>query len=203
MPYGKTPMKKKGSMMYMAGKHSTHVDAAKDYPNDGHLHYKDGKKIPTPAKMNYDSAMKMGHDSAAKMYGSKSAMKMGHDSAMKMGHDSAMKMGHEGSAMKNVNQGYAPQVKSPMKMQGSWMSKHSSSALHMGHSPMKKGHESAKQEKKNLLQDMPIDDKASAMKMGHSPMKMGHSPMKKYDRVVLGGNKGDKSKTKPGKKDFM
>ena len=178
MPYGKTPMKKKGSMMYMAGKHSTHVDATKDYPNDGHLHYKDGKKIPTPAKMNYDSAMKMGHDSA-------------------------MKMGHEGSAMKNLNKGYGQQVKSPMKMQGSWMSKHSSSALHMGHSPMKKGHESAKQEKKNLLQDMPIDDKASAMKMGHSPMKMGHSPMKKYDRVVLGGNKGDKSKTKPGKKDFM
>ena len=144
MPYGKTPMKKKGSMMHM------------------------------------------GHDSAAKMYGSKSAMKMG--------HDSAMKMGHEGSAMKNLNKGYGQQVKSPMKMQGSWMSKHSSSALHMGHSPMKM--ESAKQEKKNLMQDMPIDKKASALEMGHSPMK-------KYDRVVLGGNKGDKSKTKPGKKDFM
>ena len=129
MPYGKTPMKKKGSMMYM------------------------------------------GHDSAAKMYGSKSAMKMGHDSPMKMGHDS------------------------PMKKQGSWMSKHSTSALHMGHdSPMKM--ESDKQKKKNLLQDMPIDDKASAMQMSYSPMK-------KYDRVVLGGNKGDKSKTKPGKKDFM
>ncbi len=28
------------------------------------------------------------------------------------------------------------------------------------------------------------------------------SPAKKYDRVVLGGNKGDKSKTKPGKKDY-
>jgi len=146
MPYGKTPMKKKGSMMHM------------------------------------------GHDSAAKMYGSKSAMKMG--------HDSAMKMGHEGSAMKNLNIGYEQQVKSPMKMQGSWMSKHSKSALHMGHSPMKKGHESDKQEKTNLLGQMPVDNKASALEMGHSPMK-------KYDRVVLGGNKGDKSKTKPGKKDFM
>ena len=135
MPYGKTPMKKKGSMMHM-----------------------------------------------------------GHDSAMKMGHDSAMKMGHEGSAMKNLNKGYGQQVKSPMKMQGSWMSQHSNSSLHMGHSPMKM--ESAKQEKKNLLQDKPIDDKASAMEMSYSPMK-------KYDRVVLGGNKGDKSKTKPGKKDFM
>jgi hypothetical protein len=146
MPYGKTPMKKKGSMMHM------------------------------------------GHDSAAKMYGSKSAMKMG--------HDSAMKMGHEGSAMKNLNIGYEQQVKSPMKMQGSWMSKHSKSALHMGHSPMKKGHESDKQKKTNLLGQMPVDNKASALEMGHSPMK-------KYDRVVLGGNKGDKSKTKPGKKDFM
>ena len=48
-----------------------------------------------------------------------------------------MKMGHEGSAMKNLNKGYGQQVKSPMQMQGSWMSKHSSSALHMGHSPMK------------------------------------------------------------------
>ena len=115
-------------------------------------------------------------------------------SMMHMGHDSAMKMGHEGSAMKNLNKGYGQQVKSPMKMQGSWMSKHSSSALHMGHSPMKM--ESAKQEKKNLLQDMLIDDKASAMQMSYSPMK-------KYDRVVLGGNKGDKSKTKPGKKVFM
>tara|TARA_R110001599_G_C11735491_1_gene607250 strand:- start:47 stop:454 length:408 start_codon:yes stop_codon:yes gene_type:complete len=135
MPYGKTPMKKKGSMMHM-----------------------------------------------------------GHDSAMKMGHDSAMKMGHEGSAMKNLNKGYGQQVKSPMKMQGSWMSQHSNSSLHMGHSPMKM--ESAKQEKKNLFDDMAIDDKASAMQMSYSPMK-------KYDRVVLGGNKGDKSKTKPGKKDFM
>ena len=122
-------------------------------------------------------------------------------SMMHMGHDSAMKMGHEGSAMKNLNKGYGQQVKSPMKMQGSWMSKHSSSALHMGHSPMKM--ESDKQEKKNLLKDKPIDKRASALEMGHSPMKMGHSPMKKYDRVVLGGNKGDKSKTKPGKKDFM
>ena len=32
--------------------------------------------------------------------------------------------------------------------------------------------ESAKQEKKDLLKDMPVDDKASAMEM--SPYKMGH-----------------------------
>jgi len=87
MPYGKTPMKKKGSMMHMEGKNSTHVNTDKNYPNDGHLHYKDGEKISTPARMNYDSPMKAGH--------------------------------------------------SPMEMKGSFMSKHSSSALHMGYSPMK------------------------------------------------------------------
>lgn len=35
-----------------------------------------------------------------------------------------------------------------------------------------------------------------------SMAKMKKSPAKKYDRVVLGGNKGDKSKTKPGNKDY-
>jgi hypothetical protein len=33
-------------------------------------------------------------------------------------------------------------------------------------------------------------------------MAMEHKGAAKYDRVVLGGNKGDKSKTKPGKKDY-
>ena len=28
------------------------------------------------------------------------------------------------------------------------------------------------------------------------------SPLNQYDDVVLGGNKGDKSKTKPGEKDY-
>tara|TARA_R110001592_G_scaffold38355_4_gene126548 strand:+ start:2401 stop:2649 length:249 start_codon:yes stop_codon:yes gene_type:complete len=40
--------------------------------------------------------------------------------------------------------------------------------------------ESAKQERKDLMQDMPVDKRASAMQMGHeSPAKMGHeSPAK-------------------------
>ena len=49
MPYGKTPMKKKGSMMHM-----------------GH---------DSAMKMGHDSAMKMGHDSAMKMGHEGSAMK--------------------------------------------------------------------------------------------------------------------------------
>ena len=56
--------------------------------------------------------------------------------------------------------------KSPAKMG------HKSPAK-MGHkSPVKK--ESAKQERKNLLTENPVDNKASAMRMGHSPVKMGH-----------------------------
>ena len=56
----------------------------------------------------------------------------------------------------------------------------------MAHSPAKMGHkspmkkETAKQEKKNLLKDMPIDKRGSAMQMGHSPAEMGHSPMQNH-----------------------
>ena len=44
-------------------------------------------------------------------------------------------------------------------------------------------------------------NKEESMKEAAKDKKKG-SPAKKYDRVVLGGNKGDKSKTKPGKKDY-
>ena len=58
---------------------------------------------------------------------------------------------------------------------------HKDSAMKMGYSPMEnqnKGY--AKQERKDLMQDMPVDKRASAMQMGHeSPAKMGHeSPAK-------------------------
>lgn len=74
------------------------------------------------------------------------------------------------------------------------------------------------QEKKDLIGDMPIPRVASggtflskhmspiSMGMGKgmksdSPAGMHGSPMHKYDDVVLGGNRGDISKTNPGKKD--
>ncbi len=109
---------------------------------------------------------------------------------------------------------------------------HRDSAMYMEHGMhrdssmyMKDGmhRESVKQEKKNLMEDMPIDDRAGSpataakpdfpdidgdgnttesMKQAAADKKKG-SPATKYDRVVLGGNKGDKSKTKPGKKDYM
>ena len=83
---------------------------------------------------------------------------------------------------------------------------------------------------KNLLSEMSIDNKASALEMEspakvtkgaqekilasgandafkaaiakETPVAMNNGALYKYDKVVLGGNKGDKSKTKPGKKDF-
>ena len=114
-----------------------------------------------------------------------SMMYMGHDSAAKMyGSKSAIKMDHD----------------SPMKA---------------GHSPMKKrgGHaihkhmsNSAFMKKDGVMdadtEDMPLEKDTTGGRKG-SMVQMSYSPMKKYDRVVLGGNKGDKSKTKPGKKDFM
>ena len=80
--------------------------------------------------------------------------------------------------------------KSPAKMG------HKDSAMKMGHKDSAMKMESAKQEKKNLLKDMPVDKKASALQMsgswmskhatpfnmGHeSPAKMGHeSPAKMH-----------------------
>jgi len=43
---------------------------------------------------------------------------------------------------------------------------------------------------------------AMYMKDDMAPKMEEGSPAYKYDKVILGGNKGDVSKTKPGKKDF-
>jgi hypothetical protein len=45
--------------------------------------------------------------------------------------------------------------------------------------------ESAKQERKNLLTENPVDNKASAMRMGHSPMEMKGSWMSKHSKSAL------------------
>tara|TARA_B100000768_G_scaffold34662_1_gene33265 strand:- start:4067 stop:4618 length:552 start_codon:yes stop_codon:yes gene_type:complete len=81
--------------------------------------------------------------------------------------------------------------------------------------------ESSAQEKKNLLQDMPVDKKASALnnlnkgygsqvkspmsmygkkspaKMGHSPMKMGHSPMKMQGSFMSKHSQSHMAKSSP------
>ena len=62
--------------------------------------------------------------------------------------------------------------------------------------------ESNKQEKYDLLHDNPVAKDASGGRDGswmskHSQSRMG-SPLHKWDRVVEGGNEGDKSKTHAG-----
>ena len=87
---------------------------------------------------------------------------------------------------------------------------HKDSAMKMGHSPVKNHHygkrkgESIKQERKNLMQDMPVVKDAMGgrswmskhsrsammmkgpMEMGHSPAEMGHSPAEMDDSPLEG-----------------
>ena len=37
-----------GSAMHHSGKSKMHAKPEKDYPDDGHLHYEDGNKVPSP-----------------------------------------------------------------------------------------------------------------------------------------------------------
>ena len=158
--------------------------------------YKADKK----AGMHRDSAMYMN-----------SPMYMGHESPAKMGH-SPMEMGHESPA-KNVNKGYGYEVpkRSALKRESAELKDMPIVDIEKGKAKgdMKKGSpaKAAKPDYPDIDKDGDTSEsmkKAAADKKKGSPAKMGHkdSPAKKYDRVVLGGNKGDKSKTKPGKKDY-
>ena len=122
------------------------------------------------------------------------------------------------------------QPSNPMKMMKSALKMHKAekkagmhreSAMYMSHSPVEMGSPMYRESRE--LKDMPIvdiekgDAKGSPAKAAKpdyldldkdgnksEPMKEAAkgSPAKKYDRVVEGGNKGDKSKTKPGQKDY-
>ena len=130
----------------------------------------------------------------------KSALKM-HKAEKKAGmhRESAMYMGH-----------------SPMEM-GSPMYRESAELKDMPIVDIEKG--DAKGDRKDARKEQPKKSRvygspAKAAKPDYldldkdgnksEPMKEAAkgSPAKKYDRVVLGENKGDKSKTKPGKKDY-
>ena len=168
--------------------------------------YKADKK----AGMHRDSAMYMN-----------SPMYKGH-SPMEMGHESPAEMGHESPA-KNVNKGYGYEVpkRSALKRESRELKDMPIVDIEKGDakgSPAKAakpdfpdidGDGNTSESMKQAAADKKKGSPAKDMNKGYgqevkSPMKMGHkdSPAKKYDRVVLGGNKGDKSKTKPGKKDY-
>ena len=100
---------------------------------------------------------------------------------MKMGHSPA-EMGHSPAEMKTMgspNMLKQGRVKFPHHHRGM--------SMKMG-SPVKESRE---------LKDMPLTKDMTGKRKGVS-MK-DNSPAMKYDRVVLGGNKGDKSKTHKGK----
>jgi hypothetical protein len=143
-----------------------------------------GYKQPNNPMKMMKSALKMHKDEKKSGMHRDSAMYMGH-SPMEMGHDSPMN--RESAELKDmpvvdIEKGDAKG--SPAKMKKD--------------SPMEK-------ELVGKQKNLPEALKAKIEAAPESPAKMGHkkgSPAKKYDRVVLGGNKGDKSKTKPGKKDY-
>jgi len=136
-------------------------------------------KAERKSGMHRDSAMYMN----SPMYKGHSPMEMGH-SPMEMGHD---------SPAKNMNKGYGQEVKSPMKRESAELKDMPIVDIEKGDA---KG-SPAKAAKPDYL-DLDKDGNKS------EPMKEAAkgSPAKKFDRVVLGGNKGDESKTKPGKKDY-
>ena len=124
-------------------------------------------------------------------------------------HDHNMaagKMLASNSPAKNQNKGYAdsreltdmPLTKDMTGGRGvSWMSKHATQRFS---SPVKAHLTPSQEEKLN-------DGLKAAMHYNKDEKDAGAmakmvSPLNQYDEVVLGGNKGDKSKTKPGKKDY-
>jgi hypothetical protein len=174
-----------------------------------------GYKQPNNPMKMMKSALKMHKDEKKSGMHRDSAMYMGH-SPMEMGHDSPMnresaelkdmpvvdieKGDAKGSPAKGVggmtnHRNFAPE--------GTW-EKHKA-AKHSGSPAKMKKDSPMEKELVGKQKNLPEALKAKIEAAPESPAKMGHkkgSPAKKYDRVVLGGNKGDKSKTKPGKKDY-
>ena len=155
-------------------------------------------KAEKKAGMHRDSAMYMGH----------SPMEMGH-SPMEMGHESPMnKESRELKDMPIVDIEKGDAKGSPAKNMDHDKMKGKEKFSHMMvHHPAKppKGGDPKKGSPAKAAKPDYIDidgdgDKSESMKDAAKDKK--GSPAKKYDRVVFGGNKGDKSKTKPGKKDF-
>ena len=131
-------------------------------------------KAERKAGIHRDSAMYMN----SPMYSGHSPMEMGHDSPAKK-YDSPM---HKEESRELKDMPIVDIEKGKAK------------------GDMKKG-SPAKAAKPDYIDIDGDGDKNESMKEAAKDKKKG-SPAKKYDRVVLGGNKGDKSKTKPGKKDY-
>ena len=121
----------------------------------------------------------------------------------------ASKMLASNSPAKNQNKGYAdsreltdmPLTKDMTGGRGvSWMSKHATQRFS---SPVKAAKPDYIDADNDGNKTEPMKEAVEQAKKADSGsgMKM-ISPLNRYDEVVEGGNKGDKSKTKPGKKDY-
>tara|TARA_R100000664_G_C2672314_1_gene83827 strand:- start:71 stop:553 length:483 start_codon:yes stop_codon:yes gene_type:complete len=121
----------------------------------------------------------------------------------------ASKMLASNSPAKNQNKGYAdsreltdmPLTKDMTGGRGvSWMSKHATQRFS---SPVKAAKPDYIDADNDGNETEPMKEAVEQAKKADSGsgMKM-ISPLNRYDEVVEGGNKGDKSKTKPGKKDY-
>tara|TARA_Y100000004_G_scaffold174640_1_gene213532 strand:+ start:284 stop:778 length:495 start_codon:yes stop_codon:yes gene_type:complete len=161
-----------------------------------------GYKQNNPLPM-MKSALKMEKEMRKSGMHRDSAMYMGHESPAEMGH-SPMEMGHESPAKKYDSPAMESRELKDMpivdiekgKAKGSPAKAAKPDYLDLD----KDGN------KEESMKEAAKDKKGSPAKMdeksGEKKDERKGSPAKKYDRVVLGGNKGDKSKTKPGKKDY-
>ena len=160
-------------------------------------------KAERKSGMHRDSAMYMN----SPMYSGHSPMEMGYDSPAKK-YDSPMHK-EESRELKDmpivdIEKGDAKGSPAKMNHSEGTPANHYFDPMHKqhkdDHKPKKKG-SPAKAAKPDYIDIDGDGDKSESMKEAAKDKKKG-SPAKKYDRVVLGGNKGDKSKTKPGKKDY-
>ena len=144
-----------------------------------------GYKQNNPLPM-MKSALKMEKEMRKSGMRRDSAMYMGHESPAEMGH-SPMEMGYDSPAKKYDSPAMESRELKDMPIVD-----------------IEKGDAKGSPAKAAKPDYIDIDgdgDKSESMKEAAKDKKKG-SPAKKYDKVVLGGNKGDKSKTKPGKKDY-
>ena len=162
-----------------------------------------GYKQNNPLPM-MKSALKMEKEMRKSGMHRDSAMYMGHESPAEMGH-SPMEMGHESPAKKYDSPAMESRELKDMPIVDIEKGKAKGS-------PAK----AAKPDyididgdgnKEESMKEAAKDKKGSPAKMkdergGKGKDEKSGSPAKKYDKVVLGGNKGDKSKTKPGKEDY-
>ena len=121
----------------------------------------------------------------------------------------ASKMLASNSPAKNQNKGYAdsreltdmPLTKDMTGGRGvSWMSKHATQRFS---SPVKAAKPDYIDADNDGNKTEPMKEAVEQAKKADSGSSMKMiSPLNRYDEVVEGGNKGDKSKTKPGKKDY-